>query len=102
MSLLGHVRFEQLSTLTGVDVLRQTYVSLERGTSKSRHCNVVRGGQPISIREIEITMKARQRENNFRNRIRNLFRPRASGHDPLLVVNMSIFNFTDGWSRTFS
>ena len=23
-------------------------------------------------------------------------------HDPMLVFNMSIFNFTDGWSRTFS
>jgi len=47
-------------------------------------------------------MKARQRENNFRKRVRDLFRRRAPGHDPLLVFNMSIFNFTDGWNRTFS
>ena len=29
-------------------------------------------------------------------------RRRAPRHDPMLVLNMSIFNFTDGWSRTFS
>jgi len=23
-------------------------------------------------------------------------------HDPLLVLNMSVFNFTDSWERTFS
>ena len=34
--------------------------------------------------------------------MRDLFRRRAPRHDPLLVFNMSIFNFTDGWSRTFS
>jgi hypothetical protein len=47
-------------------------------------------------------MKAKQRENHFRSRLRKLFRPRARRHDPMLVFNMSIFNFTDGWSRTFS
>jgi len=34
--------------------------------------------------------------------VRDLFRRRAPRHDPMLVLNMSIFNFTDGWSRTFS
>jgi hypothetical protein len=47
-------------------------------------------------------MKAKSRENNLRNGLRNLFRPRAPRHDAMLVFNMSIFNFTDGWSRTFS
>jgi hypothetical protein len=47
-------------------------------------------------------MKAKPSENNFRNKLRNAFRPRARRHDPMLVLNMSIFNFTDGWSRTFS
>jgi hypothetical protein len=47
-------------------------------------------------------MKTKQRENNFKSRLRKLFRPRASRRDPMLVFNMSIFNFTDGWSRTFS
>jgi hypothetical protein len=23
-------------------------------------------------------------------------------HDPMLVLNMSIFNFADGWNRTFN
>jgi hypothetical protein len=47
-------------------------------------------------------MKTKQRENNFRSRSRRFFRPRVTRHDPMLVLNMSIFNFTDGWGRTFS
>ena len=47
-------------------------------------------------------MKAKQREHNFKSTLRNLFRTRACRHDQMLVFNMSIFNFTDGWSRTFS
>jgi len=47
-------------------------------------------------------VKAKQRENNFSSRLGKLFRARARRHDPMLVFNMSIFNFTDGWSRTFS
>jgi hypothetical protein len=52
--------------------------------------------------DTKISMKAKQRENNFRTRIRKLFRRRPSRHDAMLVLNMSIFNFTDGWNRTFS
>jgi hypothetical protein len=29
-------------------------------------------------------------------------RRRAPRHDPMLVLNMLTFNFTDGWSRVFS
>jgi hypothetical protein len=47
-------------------------------------------------------MKAKERENNFRIKLGNVFRRRTSRHDAMLVFNMSIFNFTDGWSRTFS
>jgi hypothetical protein len=47
-------------------------------------------------------MKAKPRENNFRSTLRKLFRPCAPRHDPMLVFNMSIFNFTSGWSRTLS
>jgi hypothetical protein len=57
-------------------------------------------------------MKVKQRENNFRSRpafaplrrgkVRDLFRRRATTHDPLLVFNLSIFNSTGGWKRTFS
>src|SRR5205823_12966251 len=56
----------------------------------------------ITLREYEITMKAKSRENNFRRMPRKPFRRRAPRHDPMLVLNMSIFNFTDGWRRTFS
>jgi hypothetical protein len=47
-------------------------------------------------------MKAKQRENNFKHPLPKLLRRGGRRHDPMLVLNMSIFNFTDGWSRTFS
>jgi hypothetical protein len=31
-----------------------------------------------------------------------MLRRRVRKHDPMLVLNMSLFNFTDGWSRVFS
>jgi hypothetical protein len=33
---------------------------------------------------------------------REMFRRRRRMRDPLLVFNMSIFNFDDGWNRIFS
>jgi len=50
----------------------------------------------------DITMTAKQRKDNFRNALRKAFRRRARRHDPMLVLNMLTFNFTDGWNRTFS
>jgi hypothetical protein len=47
-------------------------------------------------------MNAKHRENNFRSRLRKVFQRSGARHDPMLVLNMSIFNFTDGWNRTFS
>jgi hypothetical protein len=41
-------------------------------------------------------MKTKPRENNFSSTLRNVFRRRARRHDPMLVLNMSTFNFTDG------
>jgi hypothetical protein len=44
----------------------------------------------------------KNKEQSFSPSLRLIFRRRVRRHDPLLVLNMSIFNFTDGWSRTFS
>jgi hypothetical protein len=33
---------------------------------------------------------------------RQIFRRRRPKHDPMLLLSMSIFNFQDGWSRTFN
>jgi hypothetical protein len=33
---------------------------------------------------------------------RQLFRRHRRRHDPMLVLNMSIFNFATGWNRTFN
>jgi hypothetical protein len=32
----------------------------------------------------------------------NYFQKRRRQHDPLLALNMSIFNFEGGWSRIFN
>jgi hypothetical protein len=31
-----------------------------------------------------------------------MFRRRRRMHDSMLVLNMSVFNYADGWSRMFS
>jgi hypothetical protein len=33
---------------------------------------------------------------------REMFRRRRRMHDPMLALNMSIFNFAAGWNRTFN
>jgi hypothetical protein len=48
------------------------------------------------------TMKNKQGGSNFSRALRKFFRLGARRHDPLLLLNMSLFNFTDGWGRTFS
>jgi len=47
-------------------------------------------------------MKTKSLRNNFTSRPSKSSLPRAPRHDAMLVFNMSIFNFTDGWRRTFS
>jgi hypothetical protein len=29
-------------------------------------------------------------------------RPQRRRHDPMLVLNMALFNFADGWNQTFN
>jgi hypothetical protein len=40
-----------------------------------------------------------QRFDRIRRRVSSR---RGRRHDPMLVLNMSIFNFGDGWNRTFN
>jgi hypothetical protein len=49
-----------------------------------------------------IEMKTKRSATNSKRILRNIFRRRPRVHDPMLVLNMSLFNFTDGWSRVFS
>jgi hypothetical protein len=47
-------------------------------------------------------MKTKLNQSTPRRSSRQLFRrKRARRHDPMLLLNMSFFNFTDGWSRVF-
>jgi hypothetical protein len=44
----------------------------------------------------------KNKQQNFRQTLRQIFRRRVRRHDPLLLFNMRSFNFTDGWSRIFA
>jgi hypothetical protein len=47
-------------------------------------------------------MNTKQTQTSSKRVSRKISWRRPRHHDPMLVLNMSIFNFTDGWSRTFS
>jgi hypothetical protein len=43
-----------------------------------------------------------QRETSKRGKWRKFLQPRRHRHDPMLVLNLSLFNFEGGWNRTFN
>jgi hypothetical protein len=45
-------------------------------------------------------MKTKQGGASFWAMLRKILRRRVTRHDPMLLLNMSIFNFTGGWRRT--
>jgi hypothetical protein len=46
-------------------------------------------------------MKTKQIQNNAKLGPWRIFRRSSRRHDPMLVLNMALFNFTDGWNRVF-
>ena len=58
----------------------------------------VNGRLPVTERETEMKIQ----RQNLTHRWQEMFRRRRRMHDPMLVLNMSIFNFADGWNRTFN
>jgi len=47
-------------------------------------------------------MKTKQSQINPKRAMWRIFRRSSWRHDPILVLNMTLFNFTDGWNRAFS
>jgi hypothetical protein len=47
-------------------------------------------------------MKTKQIQNKPKLGLWRFFRRSSQRHDPMLVLNMALFNFTDGWNRAFS
>jgi hypothetical protein len=56
------------------------------------------GGQFLGERETKMKIGQRSRTRTWRG----MFQRHRRMHDPMLVLNMSIFNFADGWDRTFN
>jgi len=48
-------------------------------------------------------MKRKRSQTNSRPKAPKILQRRSpQRHDPMLVLNMTLFNFTDGWNRAFS
>jgi hypothetical protein len=47
-------------------------------------------------------MKLKQLQTNSKPKLPKVPRRSRRRHDPMLVLNMTHFNFTDGWNRAFS
>ena len=53
---------------------------------------------PVNGRETKIRIE----KGNLGAQRREMISHQRRIHDPMLVFNMSIFNYTDGWNRTFN
>jgi hypothetical protein len=47
-------------------------------------------------------MKLKQLQTSPRPKLPRVPPRSRRRHDPMLVLNMALFNFTDGWNRVFS
>ena len=47
-------------------------------------------------------MKTKQFQSNSKRAPWRIFRRFSRRHDPMLVLNMALFNFTNGWNRVLS
>ena len=47
-------------------------------------------------------MKLKQLQTSSKPKLPRVPRRPRRRHDPMLVLNMALFNFTDGWDRAFS
>ena len=63
----------------------------------------------MNRRELDGVQFRRQRQQgigtparSIADKWRELFRRRRRKHDPMLVLNMSVFNSEDGWNRVFN
>jgi hypothetical protein len=55
-------------------------------------------GMPVNGREAKIQIE----KGNLGAQWREMVSRRRRIHDRMLVFNMSIFHYTDGWNRTFN
>jgi hypothetical protein len=47
-------------------------------------------------------MKIKKLQTTSKPKLPRIPRRSQRRHDPMLVLNMALFNFTDGWNRAFS
>jgi len=47
-------------------------------------------------------MRLKEPQRTPRPKLPKVSRRSGRRHDPMLVLNMALFNFTDGWDRAFA
>jgi len=46
-------------------------------------------------------MKPERPQTILKTKLTKIFKRFQRRHDPMLVLNLALFNFTDGWNRVF-
>src|SRR5437879_4026508 len=65
------------------------------------HGGAIRGC--LGFNETKLSeMKTKHFQSNSKRALWRIFRRSSQRHDRMLVLNMALFNFTDGWNRVFS
>jgi hypothetical protein len=87
------------------------FPSLERGVigsrlrsiEKSSDCFVVAQSEASYVSNNKLSeMKTKQIQSNSKLGPWRIFRRSSRRHDPMLVLNMALFNFTGGWNRALA
>jgi hypothetical protein len=87
------------------------FPSLERGVIGSRLRSIQKSSDCVVVAQPEAgyisnnklsEMKNKQIQRNSKLGPWRIFRRSSRRHDRMLVLNMALFNFTDGWNRAFS
>jgi hypothetical protein len=91
---------------------RATFVSsLKRGVIGSRLRSIEKSSDCFFVAQPEVgygsdnklsEMKTKQVQSNSKLSPWTILRRSSRRHDPMLVLNMALFNFTGGWNRVLA
>jgi hypothetical protein len=74
-----------------------------RSIKKSSHCFVVAHAEASYVVTNKLSeMKTKQIQSKSKLGPWRIFRRSWRRHDPMLVINMALFNFTGGWNRVLA
>ena len=74
----------------------------ERNTMNNRKLTRKVAAVTGASKGIGVETEMKTQHESLTHRWRAVFRRRRRMHDPMLVLNMSIFNFANGWDSVFN